>query len=390
MCGCDAPVAEGSGDASSPASTGQPKGAPEFSRDEGVARTFCDGASQLRHPATASSGLNGHAKAWTPNGCSPVGSDSQTISQARSKLFIARAVHLTSWLVLFFVSLAGTASAQLGGGAGWGSYPVTFKVQWPTNAAEDQRYWFTNNIYHCELFSNDGAFSIGNRTLPRTEQRFMPDYTNGEIQYQSMEMAPSNENSYCVFQIHTGNIQSSNHHATTFMLFWFADDGGSIRVYDGRELAKNLGNQWFQLNVDHNLANRTIRVWINQSLVWTQKDNGAGDFYFKDGVYEQRHGPTSKMDTYIANVQMWTNSGDAIGPLSMNPGEPSPHPNPLPSHQNGSGEGTGIGHQLLFNAKHDAAGSRSQCRRKTKGINNCVVAIFYGGCSRTNVQLLLN
>ena len=55
------------------------------------------------------------------------------------------------------------------------------------------------------------------------------------------------------------------------------------------------------------------------------------------------------------------NAGEKIERrLSMNLGEPSPHPDPLPSHQNGSGEGTGRGHQLLFNAKHDAAGLREK------------------------------
>lgn len=192
------------------------------------------------------------------------------------------------------------------GGTGWVSYPVTFKVQSPTNAAVTERYWFTNDIYHFEVYSNDGAFTPGNRTKPRTEQRFLPDYTSGEIQYQAMEMAPSNENSYCIFQIHTGNDQSRGHGATTFMLFWFSNDGGSVRVYDRHELASNLGNKWFQLNVDHDLAHHTIRVWINQKLVWTQRDNGAGDFYFKDGVYVQNHDPSPKMDTYISGIRMWT------------------------------------------------------------------------------------
>jgi len=61
--------------------------------------------------------------------------------------------------------------------------------------------------------------------------------------------------------------------------------------------------------VDHNLVTRTIRVWINQKLVRTQQDNGAGDFYLKDGVYEQNHGPTLQMDTYITNLLMWVSTG---------------------------------------------------------------------------------
>ena len=218
--------------------------------------------------------------------------------------------------------LAITVRAQtpqpLGGGVGWASFPVTFKIQSPTNVPQSDRYWATNNIYHCQVFSTDGAFSVGNTTLPRTEQRFEPDYTNGgkqsigEIQYQSTEMALSNENSYCVFQIHTGDAESTADGSTTFMLFWFTNNNGSVHDYSGTLLASNLGNKWFQLNVDHNLVNHSIRVWIDKNLVWTQMDNTAGDFYFKDGVYEQSHNPTLQMDAYVTNILMWTNSGVRI------------------------------------------------------------------------------
>jgi hypothetical protein len=195
------------------------------------------------------------------------------------------------------------------GGSGWSPAPVTFNVQWPYNVAQNTRYWFTNNIYHCLVYSNDVPFKVGSTTLPRTEQRFTPDYTSGEIQYQATLKAEPTENSYCVFQIHTGDAQSPTFGSTTFMLFWFTNNGGSVRDYSGTELARNLGNQWFQLNVDHNLVTGSIKVWINQKLVWTQQDNGAGDFYMKDGVYEQNHGPTLQMDTYITNILMWTSSG---------------------------------------------------------------------------------
>jgi len=220
----------------------------------------------------------------------------------RNTIFAAVAIALN-------LLAAWPAHAQIGG-TGWKPLTLNFKIQWPTNAAENMRYFFTNNIYHCLTYSNDGAFAVGNTTKPRTEQRFNPDYTNGEIQYQAVMMAPANENSYCVFQIHTGDAQSTAYGSTTFMAFWFTNYNGSVHDYSGTTLATNLGDQWFQLNVDHNLVTGTIRVWVNRQLVWTQQDNGAGDFYFKDGVYEQSHGPTYQMDTYITNtIQEWVNSG---------------------------------------------------------------------------------
>jgi hypothetical protein len=213
--------------------------------------------------------------------------------------------------------LAPSAIAQIGG-TGWTPLSVSFNIQSPTNEPQSQRYFFTNNIYHCLTYSNDGAFSVGNTTLPRTEQRFEPDYTNGEIQYQATLMAPSNENSYCVFQIHTGDAQSPTYGSTTFMAFWFTNYSGSVHDYSGTTLATNLGNKWFQLNVDHNLVTHTIQVWINQNPVWTQQDNGATDFYFKDGVYEQSHNPTYEMDTYITNtIKMWVGPGtNSLAPMT--------------------------------------------------------------------------
>jgi hypothetical protein len=217
-----------------------------------------------------------------------------------------------------FAAFVLVGSAQIGG-TGWTATALNFKIQSPTNVPQSQRYWFSNNIYHCLIYSNDGAFSVGNTTLPRTEQRFNPDYTNGEIHYQASFMVPGDENSYSIFQIHTGDAQSAAFGSTTFMAFWFTSNGGSVHDYSGATLATNLANKWFQLNFDHNVVTRTIRVWIDKKLVWTQQDNGAGDFYIKDGVYEQSHGPTLRMDTAITNILMWTSSGTnpPAGPIGL-------------------------------------------------------------------------
>jgi len=147
-----------------------------------------------------------------------------------------------------FASLILTASAQIGG-TGWIPKALNFKIQSPTNAPQNQRYWVTNNIDHFLVYSNDGAFSVGNTTLPRTEQRYNPDYTNGEIHLAGDVHVPSNENSYSIFQIHTGDAQSPTFGSTTFMAFWFTNNGGSVRDYSGTVLATNLANKWFQFNL---------------------------------------------------------------------------------------------------------------------------------------------
>src|SRR5580658_7391121 len=77
-----------------------------------------------------------------------------------------------------FALLVLTASAQIGG-TSWAPEPLSFNVQWPYNTNEDLRYFVTNEplpTYHCLVYSNDAPFSEGSTTLPRTEQRFNPDY----------------------------------------------------------------------------------------------------------------------------------------------------------------------------------------------------------------------
>src|SRR5271154_4989701 len=190
-----------------------------------------------------------------------------------------------------FAACVGIANADpVDGQNGWSSAPVNFKVQWPYNLSESSRYTLTNGVYHLWVFSTDQPFEQGSTTKPRTEQRYNPVYTAHEIQYASDIMVPSGSNAMSIFQIHTGDAQSPQFGATTFMLWWFSKDGGSVHDYGDTELASNLTGVYFHLNVDHNLNNHTIQVWINSKKVWTQQDNGATDFYMKDGVYMQTGG----------------------------------------------------------------------------------------------------
>jgi hypothetical protein len=224
--------------------------------------------------------------------------------------FLPGARSLLSMVGIALISLGAAATAKadpISGQNGWESFPVTFNVQWPWNEPESSRYTYSNGVYHLWVYNNDQPFEKGNTTKPRTEQRFTPDYTSGEVQYAADIMVPSGTSNVSVFQIHTGDSESAQYGATTFMLFFYSSDGGSAHDYDGTELAKNLYNNYFHLNVNHDLDNHTITVWINSKQVWTQQDNGASDFYMKDGVYMQTGG-SSEMQDYIKNIEFWKHS----------------------------------------------------------------------------------
>ncbi|HTD23767.1 MAG TPA: polysaccharide lyase family 7 protein [Terriglobales bacterium] len=187
---------------------------------------------------------------------------------------------------------------------GWTQDPLTFKVQWPFNVPESSRFTLTNGVYHFVVFSNDKPFAPGNTTKPRTEMRF-DDYTSGQHQYSADLMVPSGTGGVDLMQIHTGNAQSPKFGATTLMLFFEVSNGGSLHLYSGTQLASNLYNKWFHLNVIHDTKTGLMTVYINGTLVLTRHDNGAGDFYMKTGVYAQ-NGETKKMEVFIKNLTLWS------------------------------------------------------------------------------------
>lgn len=200
------------------------------------------------------------------------------------------------------ISIRASASS---GSDRWIPAPVHFRIQYPYNVSRQSRYVISHGVYHLRVYRNDKPFSKRSHTRPRTEQRFIPDYASGEVQYASDMMVPAGTSGTCIFQIHTGNAYSHRYGATTFMLFWYARDGGSLHDYSGKELAGHLTGKWFHLQVRHDVKSHVITVWINGRKVWSQHDNGAPDFYMKDGVYAQ-HGASRVMQVYIKDIRIWT------------------------------------------------------------------------------------
>jgi len=212
---------------------------------------------------------------------------------------------MNPWPILALVS----ATAFAGGEpdmAGWSEAPVKFRVQSPYNLPPGERYTVSNGVYHMRVLNHDAAFAASNTTLPRTEQRFDPDYTSHQIQYSADLMVPAGSSNVCVMQIHTGNAETPRYGATTFMLDMKSDNGGSLHHYSGNPvLATNLYEKWFHLVVRHDLNTHLIEVWIDGKKVFSKRDNGSPDFYMKDGVYAQT-GASPAMQVYIKNIQFWT------------------------------------------------------------------------------------
>lgn len=187
---------------------------------------------------------------------------------------------------------------------GFTQNPFTFRLQWPYNLPQSARFSFLNGVYHLWVFSNDKPLRPGNTTRPRTEMRFA-DYTSGAHEYAADLMVPTGTSGTCVYQIHTGDAQSPKFGATQIMLFFEAANGGSLHIYHGQQIASGLYNKYFHLNAIQDTKTHLISIYINGALVYTKKDNGAGDYYMKSGVYGQSD-MSKEMQVFIKNPTLWS------------------------------------------------------------------------------------
>jgi len=224
----------------------------------------------------------------------------ETRASARQTAPVTKLVILALPLIACVLGAAGPPDPT----AGWTPEKIAYKVQWPYDVPQGDRYSLSDGVFHFWVFNSDKAFERGNTTKPRTELRF-PDYTHGACQYEADLMVPRGTGGTCVMQIHTGNEQAPQFGATTFMLFVEPQNGGSLHYYSKQELVRNIYDRWFHLNVTHDVGTGLITVYVDNSEVFRKQDQRAGDYYMKTGVYAQT-GETPKMEVFIKNLRLWS------------------------------------------------------------------------------------
>ena len=186
--------------------------------------------------------------------------------------------------------------------SGWIPDNMDFKIQVPYDLNRSNRYSFSNGVHHLWVYNTDKPFTAGNKTLPRSEMRFMPDYTNGQHQFEADMMVPAGTDNVTIMQIHTGNADSSEYGPVALMLQ--VHKGGSLFQGNRTLVFPDIYGKWFHLNVVHNVSARSILVYINSKLAGKFKDPGAPGYYFKCGVYTCRGG-SPEMQVFIKNVKLW-------------------------------------------------------------------------------------
>ena len=161
--------------------------------------------------------------------------------------------------------------------AGFTEYMDTFKVQFPYNLMQSDRFSFVNGVYTAWIYPTDMPFEMGSPTGPRTEMRWSQNWSTGEREWEADVLVDSPTTHSCIMQVKS---DTPNEEAMYLQV-----DNGHLQNSVGPIIAMNVMDHWFHLNVAYDTATRTGRVWMNNCLIFTTTFANAGVFYFKNGVY---------------------------------------------------------------------------------------------------------
>ncbi|KAL7176168.1 hypothetical protein ACSBR2_029680 [Camellia fascicularis] len=166
---------------------------------------------------------------------------------------------------------------------GFTTIPLTesnFKLQKPYDIPLGQRYSFHNGVHRLWVYADDKPYDPSSPTQPRTEIRILGlDYSSGVWQFEGYGFVPNSTSGATIVQIH-----GTTNYTTTIILRIY---NGDMRYYSVDLVDTDLYDKWFRVNLIHDMDKRNLTVFIDGVKKFETKDRGAGagDFYFKCGVY---------------------------------------------------------------------------------------------------------
>jgi hypothetical protein len=188
-----------------------------------------------------------------------------------------------------------SASCTVDPTQGFTEYTDTFKVQHPWNLQESDRFSFVNGVYTAFIHHGDLPFKKGSPTAPRTEMRWLQDWSTGERMWEADVLvdAPTS---------HTAIMQVKSDDAGAHEAIYLQVDNGHLQNGPGPTIANDIVGKWFHANVAYNTATRVARVWINNCEVFTRKHPVAATWYFKNGVYGC---DPATCESHFKNIRFW-------------------------------------------------------------------------------------
>ncbi|CAI9758295.1 unnamed protein product [Fraxinus pennsylvanica] len=156
-----------------------------------------------------------------------------------------------------------------------------YHIQKPYNLPVEQRYSFINGVHKLWVLSTDKPLSRNSPTKPRSEIIISGyNYSSGVWQFEAFGYVPCGTSGVCVMQV----FGASPPHASTLMLRVY---NGSLSYYREPVIIPNVYDEWFRLNVIHDVEASRVKVYINGILKYEAPGRGGTSHHFKCGVYAQ-------------------------------------------------------------------------------------------------------
>jgi hypothetical protein len=183
--------------------------------------------------------------------------------------------------------------------AGFTMTKFTYNIQSPHTVPQSERYTFdmATNTHTMWVKSNDSSFQAGNGTDPRTELRWLEEWTKGQHMLEADLWIAGTTDRTSIVQVF------STTPPTTFMLTAWADK--TLRYYfgtgNGPIIMKDAFEKWFNLKVLHDVSAKTVTVYINDEKSMSFPDKGS-HWHFKNGNYGCR---STRCETRWRNLRYW-------------------------------------------------------------------------------------
>ena len=186
----------------------------------------------------------------------------------------------------------------------WTETPFTYKIQKPWNLPQSARYKHEGGVHSMWVYDTDEPMSEGSKTDPRTEMRWLQEYSSGQHAWQGEIYVPSGVNGPTVMQILRVRGGDPGTPATDFMLNVTNANGGTLRYYTSTVIATGIYNTWTRIRVEHSAVAGTgkIKVYANGALKATVSDRGKATRHFKNGVY---HHGSGRAEARFRNITYW-------------------------------------------------------------------------------------
>lgn len=186
-------------------------------------------------------------------------------------------------------------------GSGWTEVSGAHTVHQPTGMTR-HTYDSTTDEYHFWLLDTDPVLWPGSSSGPRSELRFLDEYSTGSAQFACEMKISSGAHRVCVQQIFGGATS-----ATAFMAL--AMNTNSINYYDtGTRIQSPVYDRWIRLNVVHDADAGKVHVYVDGRWKKTFDDRGGDRHYFKCGIYG-RTGMSQRTDVRVRNIHLYRKKG---------------------------------------------------------------------------------